>query len=46
MAQQLYAAVQGVQPRLAALFRYMDLSEPELGRLGAEQRQDQRHAGG
>jgi len=46
MAQQLYAAVQGVQPRLAALFRYMDLSEPELGRLGAEQRQDQRRSGG
>ncbi len=46
MAQQLYAAVRAVQPRLAALFRHMDLSEPELGRLGAEQRQDQKRAGG
>jgi len=45
MAQQLYAAVRGVHPGLATLFRYMDLSTPELGRLGAEQRQDRKRAG-
>jgi thymidylate synthase ThyX len=44
MAQQLHAAVAAVQPRLASLFRFMDLSEPDLGRLGAEQRQDQKRA--
>ncbi len=42
MAQQLHAAVRAAQPRLACLFRFMDLSEPELGRLGAEQRQDRK----
>ncbi len=44
MAQQLHAAVAAVHPRLGSLFRFMDLSEPELGRLGAEQRQDAKRA--
>jgi thymidylate synthase ThyX len=44
MAQQLYAAVRDVHPRLAALFKFVDTSEPELGRLGAEQRQDRKRA--
>jgi hypothetical protein len=44
MAQQLFAAVQTVHPRLAALFRFVDSSAPELGRLGAELRQEQKRA--
>ena len=40
MAQHLYAAVQAVHPRLATLFRFVDTSAPELGRLGAELRHD------
>jgi len=44
MAQQLYAAVVASQPALGLLFRHMDTSLPELGRLGAELRQDQKRA--
>jgi len=44
MAQQLFAAVRAVHPRLATLFRFVDLSAPELGRLGAEARQDRKRA--
>jgi thymidylate synthase ThyX len=44
MAQALYATVRVAHPGLATLFRYVDTSAPDLGRLGAEQRQDAKRA--
>ena len=44
MAQQMFRAVEAVHPNLAALIRYVDLEEYPLGRLGAEQRlEEKRH---
>ena len=42
MAQQMYQRVAEVQPSLAGLMRFVDLAEHALGRLGAEQRQEEK----
>ncbi|MBI4081808.1 MAG: FAD-dependent thymidylate synthase [Candidatus Lambdaproteobacteria bacterium] len=42
MAQELYRRVAEVHPRLAVLFRFVDLNAYPLGRLAAEERNEQR----
>jgi thymidylate synthase ThyX len=45
MAQALYRRVAEAHPAFAPLFRFVDLEDYALGRMGAEQRQeDKRHA--
>jgi len=46
MAQALYRRVAEVHPAFAPLFRFVDLEDYPLGRMGAEQRsEDKRRTG-
>ena len=45
MAQQMYLAVQKVHPNLAQLMRFVDMEEYPLGRLGAEQKIEDKKSG-
>ncbi len=45
MAQQLYRRVAEVHPAFAPLFRFVDLEDYALGRLDAEQRQEEKRGG-
>ena len=42
MAQQMFRRVDEVHPHLAGLMRFVDLEDHALGRLGAEQRQEEK----
>ena len=44
MAQALYRRVAEAQPAFAPLFRFVDLEDYPLGRMGAEQRQEDKRA--
>ncbi len=46
MAQALYHRVAEAHPAFAPLFRFVDLADYPLGRIGAEQRQEQRRGQG
>ena len=43
MAQEMYRKVLAVQPALAGLMRFVDLADYPLGRMGAEQRQEEKN---
>lgn len=45
MAQQMYQRVAEAQPFLAPLFKFIDLEDYPLGRLGAEQRTEEKAEG-
>jgi thymidylate synthase ThyX len=45
MAQDLFRRVAEVHPRLAEVFRFVDLGDHALGRLAAEQRHEERQPG-
>ena len=42
MAQEMFRRVREVHPRLASLIRFVDLADYPLGRLGAEQRHEEK----
>ncbi|MCZ6749045.1 MAG: FAD-dependent thymidylate synthase [SAR324 cluster bacterium] len=45
MVQAMYREVEAVHPNLARLIRFVDLQDYPLGRLGAEQRQEDKRRG-
>ena len=45
MAQQMFQAVQAAQPNLAGMLRFVDMEAYPLGRLGAEQRLEEKKSG-
>lgn len=46
MAQQMYLKVKEVHPRLAGIMRFVNMEQYPLGRLGAEQRQEEKSGAG
>ena len=46
MSQQMYLKVREVHPHLAEMMRFVNLEDYPLGRLDAEQRQDDKSARG
>ncbi len=46
MAQQMYLKVKEVQPHLAGMMRFVNMEPYPLGRLGAEQRQEEKSGAG